>query len=186
MNPSRSSEHDFAKHLETYASSIDRGALAALRRGLGKRPGEAPEMFPFVVPWVPGDVYGWREEVYYIVASLFALHPVSWTHVPDGAHNLGASLSVISAKKEESADAVDRRFVALLNAHRDDLSEHLRFIVSLCAGKEAPIDWTALLHDLARWDLPQRSVQRAWARRYWTTPQNTVDDSTSGAEPDLK
>ena len=41
----------------TYLLSLkeNRGALAALRRGLGRPPGTAPEMYPYVVPWLPED-----------------------------------------------------------------------------------------------------------------------------------
>ncbi len=65
----------FIRDLEGLAEREDRGALAALRRGLGKQPGAAPEMFPYLAPWTQHE-HGWGEECMYLVASLFALHPV--------------------------------------------------------------------------------------------------------------
>src|SRR5450759_404004 len=61
-------------YLERLRDKDDRGALAALRRALGKPPGEAPEAYPYVVPFLPREVSAWQEQVYYLVAALFAVH----------------------------------------------------------------------------------------------------------------
>lgn len=139
-----------------------RAVLAALRRGLGRRPGGAPEMYPYLVPWT-GDLAGWREEAFYLVASLFASHPVSWHG--EGAGNFGASMARV--KEHEGGDSTDRRFVALLSSHRDDLPEHLRHAVSLCAAKEVPVSWRQLLRDLPHWDDTHGRIQLRWAREFW-------------------
>lgn len=61
----------------------NRAALAALRRGLGKAPGEAPDVFPVLLPLLPEEQLWPRDEsVAYLIASLFALHPLSW---PEGS-----------------------------------------------------------------------------------------------------
>jgi CRISPR system Cascade subunit CasB len=62
---------------------------------------------------------------------------------------------------------VERRFVALLNCHQDDLDHHLRQAVSLLKSKDAPVDWAELLKDIQRWDNDDRLVQRRWARAFW-------------------
>jgi CRISPR system Cascade subunit CasB len=139
-----------------------RATLAAFRRGLGRQPGEAPEMYPYLVPWT-SHMSGWREEIFYLVASLFASHPVSWHGV--GAGNFGASMAQVKAK--EGGDSTQRRFVALLSSHRADLPEHLRHAVSLCASKEVAVNWSRLLRDLPQWDDAQRRVQLRWARAFW-------------------
>jgi CRISPR type I-E-associated protein CasB/Cse2 len=61
----------------TYLESLreDRGALAALRRGLGQPPGTAREMYPYVVRWLPAEASAQREAAYFLVAALFAYHP---------------------------------------------------------------------------------------------------------------
>jgi len=158
-------EVPFVGHLEDLAkpdSRNGRAVLAALRRGLGRRPGAAPEMYPYLVPWT-SHLSGWREEVFYLVASLFASHPVSWHG--EGASNFGASMAQVRAK--EGGDSTQRRFVALLNSHRDDLPDHLRHAVSLCASKEVPVNWGRLLRDLPSWDDDSRWVQLRWAREFW-------------------
>jgi CRISPR system Cascade subunit CasB len=138
-----------------------RAALAALRRGLGRRPGETPEMYRYLVPWT-AHLQREGEEARYLVASLFASHPLSWHG--EGAGNFGASMARVASDDGESTE---RRFVALLSSHRDDLPEHLRHAVSLCASKEVPVSWGRLLRDLPRWDDAQRQVQLGWAREFW-------------------
>lgn len=159
----------FVGYLEGLARRDDRGALAALRRGLGKEPGEAAEMFPYVVRWT-GDRRGWSEEVYYLVASLFALHPETWHGAGGIQSNLGASL--IRAAGPGGDPGIERRFVAMLDSNTDTLPDHLRHAVALCKAAEVPVpvDWGQLLRQLPHWNAGTRWVQRDWARAYWRAP----------------
>ena len=80
-------EHPFVSYLCELARRDDRGALASLRRGVGKEPGVAAEMHPYVAPWLPRDAALPKQDVYYQVAALFALHP---QHA-DSMRSLGAT-----------------------------------------------------------------------------------------------
>lgn len=148
----------FVEQLERLRDTGDRGALAALRRGLVKTPATEPAMYPFVLPWLPEDVPISLERAAYLVAALFAWHPV-----PGGEGNLGTAFRRIP----DQSGSIESRFVALLNCHPDDLSDHLRQAVGLLRAKDVPIDWGRLLRDIRSWDHPERFVQRAWAREYW-------------------
>lgn len=164
----------FVAHLERLNVPEKRAGLAALRRGLGRQPGEAPEMFPYVSRWVPEPRSSptWSEQVYYLVASLYAFHPVGWERIPSKPYgrNLGASLANLN--DERGGRGVERRFIALLNSHRDELPEHLRQNIGLLrSGKRNNVDWERLLNDLLHWDDPSRRVQRAWAGSFWGNEQ---------------
>lgn len=169
MQQPQSLDHHFVSYLESLAVHENRGALADLRRGLGKGPGEAPEMFPYLAPFTQNLSYR-RERDFYLLASLFGLHPQSWNG--DHAGNIGASLRAIG----DEGGGVERRFVALLNARWADLDDHLRHVISLCAAHDVPIDWNSLLADLRRWDAASRSVQRSWARSFWQSPPAPSND----------
>src|SRR6266536_5949977 len=78
--------------------------------------------------------------------------------------NLGVSLALL---KDDSGNSLERRFVVLLNAHADDLPEHLRQAISLLKSKDKPIHWLRLLLDLKQWDREDRRVQRLWAKGFW-------------------
>jgi len=60
----------FVQALKRLVEHKDRGALAALRRGLGRTPGEATEIFPYVVPYLPDGTGPREEEAWYLIASL--------------------------------------------------------------------------------------------------------------------
>lgn len=195
MSPPSEKEQRFVSTLEHLAEKKERGALAALRRGLGKYPGEAPEMYPYVVPWTHG-LRPWQEEAYFLVATLFAWHRGSWPKSDNKeATNLGASFARLAPPGADNRPGVERRLVALLNCHRDDLPSHLRHAVGLLKSKEIPIDWAQLLHDIQGWSWESRSVQLAWARAFWgqappageeatqTTDATGNEDSASQDEP---
>lgn len=150
----------FIEHLEELRDREDRRALAILRRGLGRQPGTAPEMYPLVVSWVPDNPF--VENAAFLIAALFALHPQ-----PGGQGTLGASFARIA----EFSESIEQRFVALLNCHRDDLPDHLRQAVSLLRSKEVPVNWERLLRDILGWDHDSRYVQRDWAREFWRSAQ---------------
>ena len=146
----------FVAHLETLRERQDRGALAALRRGLGSVPGTVPSAYPHILPWAPH--YRKAEDACYIIGPLFALHPQ-----PGGTGTAGRAFSKVS----DPSDSLEKRFVALLNCHRDDLPNHLRQAVSLLKAKDVPIDWRRLLRDILNWDHESRFVQQQWAREFW-------------------
>lgn len=154
----------FIAYLEQLRDRQDRAALAALRRGLGREPGQAPEMFRYVVPWLP--VEGWADRRYFTIAALFALHPLA-----GGSGNMGDHFARVRASAA-SEEAVERRFTNLLSAHADDLSYHLRQAVSLCRANHVPVNWNRLFQDVDGWEWPSRSVQRRWARSFWGRAQD--------------
>ncbi len=166
--------HPFIQHLYTVAQREDRRILAALRRGLGKAPGAAPEMFPHVVPWLPGDLYRQDEIAYYTIASLFAYHPKV-----TASGNMGDHL--VAAQTTGREDALERRFVALLSAHSDDLPNILRQSVSFLASKEIPINWDALFRDIRLWGHPIRGedVRKSWATSFWRYRTTNTDQAQS-------
>jgi CRISPR system Cascade subunit CasB len=167
MSPPSTKEREFATWLRNLVDTERREVLAALRRGLGKPPGTAAEMYPYMVKWTEGEHSGWEEERYYLVAALFAAHQISWRpgEPVNGATNLGASFARL--RQATGSQSMDLRFVALLNCHRDDLPEQLRHAVDLLKSKDIPIDWAQLLCDLRQWERDDRAVQREWAQAFW-------------------
>ena len=162
----KSKDQQFVEFLQRLVDRKERGALATLRRGLGRPPGEAPEMHRYVASWAGGEKSRRREDVYYLVAALFAYHPVQW-NAQNGQSNLGASFARLSKADGISQEGIERRFTALLSAHVEDLHVQLRHAVSLLRSKEIPVDWRQLLYDLRRWQQEERWVQRNWAKAFW-------------------
>lgn len=162
--------HPFIRYLtETLAG--DRGALAALRRGLGQPPGHAPEMLRFVVPYLPEQPSRWQERTLYMIASLFALHPAN---TPTG--NMGDHYRALRTPENEAA--LERRFTALLAAHPDELDVHLRQAIAVLKSRDIPVNWDRLLRDCLAWGHPegQANVRRRWAMRFWRAAQPTESE----------
>ena len=163
----------------------DRAALAALRRGLGKEPGTVPAVYPYIMPFVHEADPPWVEMRFQLIAPLFAWHQLDWpresSQGTSPVHNLGASLARL--RRAVDSESIEQRFVALLNAHSDDLPNHLRHAVGLLKTRDLPIDWAQLLQDLAGWNWESRAIQRAWAKAFWgeaarDAPIVTVDNAT--------
>ena len=172
----------FIEALVALYKQEDRAALAALRRGLGKPLGETMEMHPYVAPFTQG-LTRQQEDAYYLIAALFGLYPgESWTSSESRLRtNLGASLRWLV--NESGSESVERRFVVLLNAHADDLSEHLRQTISLLKSQDIPVDWRQLLRDVINWDDDNRFVQRNLSKAFWGAgAQESSNDTTTTTE----
>lgn len=154
--------HPFIDYLQSLVEGRERGALASLRHGLGRSPGETPEMFPLIVPRLPENPSRIQENAYYLVATLFALHPKSTREGNLGSHLAGS-------RNSGNDEALERRFVTLLSSHPDDLPNYLRQAISYLKSKDAPVNWDQLLLDVQAWEYPDSRliVQKTWARAFW-------------------
>lgn len=161
--------HPFITYLERLRD--DRGALAALRRGLGQPPGTVADMYRYVVPWLSDETPPLRETAYYLIAALFAYHPDA-----GGTGNMGRHFARTCDPQGDNS-AIERRFTALLAAHPDDLDFYLRQAISFLKSKEVPVNWHQLLSDVLAWDHPDRYVQQQWARAFWGRPAQTSEVS---------
>lgn len=152
-------QQPFVTYLERLAE--DRGALAALRRGLGQPPGTVADTYRYVMPWLRDDSPPWVEAAYFTVSALFASHPLSAV-----AGNIGDHMARCRDPRSDDT-ALERRLVALLAAHPDDLAGFLRHAISFLCSKDVPVNWHQLLRDILDWGRPSHQVQKAWARSFW-------------------
>lgn len=165
--PADATNDSFLTFLYGLEGRKERGALAALRRGLSAEPGSDMEMYRYLGPYLPNDLYGWRYNRYFLVASLFALHPKKMAPgLGQHERNFGASFGGLRKKVAEN-DSTEKRFVALLNADQGALPNHLRQAVGLLKANDVPVHWAQLLNDLQWWDSDKRWVQQNWARAFW-------------------
>jgi CRISPR system Cascade subunit CasB len=180
-----SQEHGFVTYLKSLANS--RGALAALRQGLGQPPGTVSDMYRYVVPRLPKDAYpgSWSERSHYLIAALYAVHPAS-----AGDGNLGNHFAVhLDLQNPDRNDAIERRFVALLTAHPDDLHIYLRQAIGFLRSKETPVNWDQLMWDVLQlgYQNSSTSVRKRWADGFWrrgAPAGNAGADTTTADESD--
>jgi CRISPR system Cascade subunit CasB len=179
MASSTVKEDPLVNRLIELARREDRGALSALRTGLGKPPGAAPRMLPIVAPFLKSDE-GPETAATFVTASLFGKHP---EHAPIGS--LGASLwkatkrDGINPDGKHGESGVEARFAAALDADPEDLARHLEGLVSLCESACVPINWHQFHRDLrgllGQNEEYQISIRTRWARDFWRGPARQTE-----------
>lgn len=157
------------------ANARDTKVRAVLRRSLAFDPGAHIPAYPYVEPFLKGEVEGWRRQMHYLVAGLWAAHWREGRTAPTVPLARACALHQI---KSESA-STERRFIHLLDADRDQLPHRLRQMVALL--NEQPIDFQALLNDLLHWGSVSKRVQNRWASDFYRS-LNTSDTPEAETE----
>lgn len=169
----------YIERLQSFVDQENRAALAALRRGLTTDDGIAPEMHRYVVPWLPEVPRAREDRLLYQTAALFAWHQGWWRgdSESDDRHryqDFGASCAWLA--RTLGRESFEKRFVALLDSHPDDVYPRLRAMVGLLRSGGIPIDWPRLLADIQGWGHESRYVQRRWARSFWNAGSGRRED----------
>ena len=155
----------------------DTKVRAVLRRSLAFDPGTHIPAFPYVEPFLKGEAEGWRRQMHYLVAGLWAAH---WR---EGRAGAAASLAKVCALHQlaSGSASTERRFIHLLDADREQLPHRLRQMVALLNAQS--IDFQSLLNDLLYWNSAEKGTQKAWARAFYRilSPIETFDAETETA-----
>ena len=157
--------------------SPDRATLADFRRGLSDYPNLPPIMHRHIMPRIPTKLDQWGKQIYYLTASLFALHLQN-----GGTGNMGSHFhTLLDPKNPDANTPIERRFTYLLAAHPEELHFHLRQVVSFLKAKEVEINWVQLMWDLKKWgDQDSRmAVQEKWASQFWRASKIEQTESES-------
>ena len=163
--------------------SYVRATLAKLRRGVGKRPADLPDIWDFTLDLLPDEFLSktgiptngqWAT---FLSLTLFALHqqgkdinenPMSEA----GGNSLGNAVRDLTNKRgEESADAIKRRFdIVVTSSSAEELAYHLRSMISLLRGESIPLDYPRLAEDIFNFQSPVKrdGVKLRWGQDYYT------------------
>lgn len=176
--------------LERLRDNNDRARLASLRRGLGQPPGTVSEATRVIEHILDEDDPPWVADTLYVIAPLFAFHPVStkdnrWSNMGDHFH-------VLFGQDEEPPPNVERRFLALLSSEPNDLPDSLRQAISLLKSKEVAVNWRQLFDDVQRWldcrpesEKKRQEVRLRWSRGFWRLPAQKIASDQQQTETEL-
>ena len=100
------------------------------------------------------------------VAGLFAMHPRNCD-----SGNMGTVCRLLCGTDEKPWDntgsdgpgPMERRFLYLLNADRDEICARVCRLVSYAHSQDIPVNYDALEKDLATWP----RAREAWASAFW-------------------
>ena len=149
----------------------DTKVRAVLRRSLAFDPGDFPEAYPFVEPFVKEEKNSWRRQAHYLVAGLWGMH---WRNGRTGRPTcIGKACAIFDSEKrkkikrkdQNKVSSTEKRFITLLDADRDQLPHRLRQMIVLL--KEQAIDFEALLRALLYWNNDRKRTQNQWARDFY-------------------
>jgi CRISPR system Cascade subunit CasB len=160
-------------------------ALARLRRGAGKQPGEVLELLEYTVSeqfWPgPDGEPGPEEHAVHVAMTLFAVHQQSrGERMHRRGRGLGVALRSLHAGDQKSLpDPLVRRFRMLGTADSfPELTHHLRGAVQLLRVGGEPLDYGLLTDQLVTWQRHGRSsVQLVWGRQFHRTRRTTSEDT---------
>lgn len=146
-----------AKDDRALEQSGSKAQLAQLRRGVGKRPGEFPELWGVFLKNIPEELMGKSEEPsyaewsIYTALTLFALHQQGHSE-PMNAEGEENRLGRAARKLVQDEDDEEKiRMKLSIVARSDDMEEisyHLKTIVQLLGNSDVRLDYVDLAKDL--------------------------------------
>lgn len=164
-----------------------RAALANLRRGVGRAPGELPELWGSFLQEMPPEFFTQSgsataaEWAVYLALTLFALHQQS-QEKPMCAQGAGIGQAVRRLSNRQKEDPQEsgafKRFSALVTSNSiEEVSQHLRGLIQLLRSEGLPLDYPKLAFDLFELQFPDSAprVKLRWGQDYFCQPQETQD-----------
>ena len=164
------------------AGTLDLGSskaqLAQLRRGVGKRPGELPELWGIFLRNMPEELMGkegrpsYADWAIYTALTLFALHQQGHSepmHAEGEENRLGRAVKKL-AHGEEEEENVRRKFS--ITARSDDMEElsyHLKTLVRMLGSNDIKLDYEDLAKDLYRFQFENDAdqVRLKWGQDFY-------------------
>lgn len=177
-----------------------RAMLAKLRRGIGKQPGELPELFEILLGNMPEEFYGQGDEPSYSVwaiytaLTLFALHqqgkdrPMSAGGIIEGrntGNSLGAAVGYLVKQDKEREPAIKRRFDAVATANEfTEFAHHARGLIQLLRAGDITLDYPRFAVDLYwyQFDEIRNRIRLRWGEDYYRIAQLNTEKENGGVK----
>ncbi len=191
----RQIEDYMRRRLSDFASDPNEGRvraqLATLRRGIGRKPGDMPDLWGLLFADMPEEMMSRTAEptaaewAAYTALTLYATHQQGTEinrqnmHTGQDAGRLGKAVARL-VKNADDRERIARRFNAFATA--SDMTEaahHLRGLIQLLRAEEIPLNYIRLAGDLYRFQNPEYApdVRLSWGQDfYWRKPDETDDE----------
>ena len=177
-----------------------RAQLANLRRGIGRKPGDMPELWGMLFAEMPEEMLSQngqptREEwAVYTALTLYALHQQGFKISKQNMHEagkpenrLGRAVARLVKDEENDRDRIARRFNAFATA--DDMltaAHHLRGLIQLLRAEEIPLDYVHLAENLYDFQNPdfRPGVRLEWGQDFYDKSRaaNEAHDEQKGQD----
>lgn len=158
--------------------SAVRAELANLRRGIGKVPGELPEIWNLLFEELPEELMSKTgdptkaEWAIYLTLTMYALHRQGSEANDNSAYqkdlSLGKAVGILAEKNE--LDTVRRRFnIFATSASIEECAHYLRGIIQMLRSNKISLDYPALAADLYQyqWTDGAAKVRLHWGQDFY-------------------
>ncbi len=153
-----------------------RGMMANLRRGVGKSPGEIPELWGLIFDKMPEELLGKSkaspaEWAVYTALTLYALHQQGnekFMNVEDVS--VGKAASMLVKNDDEDKERIRRRLGLVVTATSpSDLAYHLRGVIQLLSRDAIGLDYARLAKELYLMNNEERAkdIKLSWGREFY-------------------
>ena len=165
-----------------------KAALANLRRGVGRLPGELPELWGSFLQDMPQEFFSRSGEptaaewAVYLALTLYAMHQQGHeTPMCIPGEGLGRAVRRLSDRQGEDPQdsGAYRRFCALITAgSMEELSHHLRGLIQLLSSEGLALDYPKLALDLYLLQLTDSAsgVKLRWGQEYFYQPKDDAEE----------
>ncbi len=178
-------------------SPWSRAMLAKLRRGIGKQPGELPELFEIILRDMPEDLYSkgvdpsYSEWAVYTALTLFSLHQqgkdrpmsVGGKTKNSTGNSLGAAVGYLVKQDKDRELAIKRRFDAVTTANEfTEFAHHARGMIQLFRTGDIALDYPRFAEDLYwyQFDKTRNRVRLRWGEDYYRIVQQNTEKENGG------
>lgn len=164
--------------------------LANLRRGLGKQPGELPELWGSFLEDIPGGLVGKgkkpsaAENAIYTAMTLYALAHQGADPAIHSANQkditLGRAAGRYAGADETDRERMERRLKSILSSETvEDMGHGIRGIIQLIRDKDIRLDFPRLAADLYTYSFPEgkEQVRLEWARDFYRREKTDTKDN---------
>jgi CRISPR system Cascade subunit CasB len=175
------------KYLESIRdTSAGKAMLANMRRGIGKQPGELPELWGIVFEDIPDELTGKSgpsdaEQSVYISLTLYALHcQGSETSMNASDVSLGKAAAGL-VHTQDDKERIEKRLNLVVSSNSlTDIAYQLRGIVYLLKNDGIALDYPRLAKELYLFAFPAYSgeVKLKWGRDFY----RELSKNTKGEE----
>lgn len=185
--------------LQTLPPPAQRSTLARLRRGVGKMPGDLPELWSVLLQGMPKELMNadgepsYAEWAIYVALTLYALHQQGHDVEKEPMHRSGFALgsavrrlaedqqSKKQVKDEDFSDnTIWKRFCCMATASgMPELTHYLRGLVQMMRSEGIPLDYARLAKDLYVWQTPEYApkIRLRWGQDFYANhPKETKNE----------
>lgn len=179
-----------AKDDRSLEQSGSKAYLAQLRRGVGKCPGELPELWGMFLKNMPEELMGkngkpsYAEWAVYTALTLFAFHQQGHSepmNMEGEEHRLGRAVRKLVHNEEDEENIRLKLSIAARADDMIELSYHLKTVVRLLGNSDIPLDYVELAQDLYwfQFDKYVDQIRLKWGQDFYRsvkTKENGKED----------